>query len=45
MVVRANATSVSAIKEAVGMIDPPKMLGVVLNREQPELPPWLERLL
>jgi Mrp family chromosome partitioning ATPase len=45
MVVRANATSASAIKEAVRMIDPPKMLGVVLNREQPELPPWLQRLL
>jgi Mrp family chromosome partitioning ATPase len=45
MVVRANATSASTVKKAAAMIDSRKLLGIVLNQEEPELPPWLQRLL
>jgi len=45
MVVRANATSASEVTRAVGLIDSRKMLGVVLNQEQRDLPPWIKRWL
>jgi Mrp family chromosome partitioning ATPase len=44
MVVRANATKASALAKAVAMIDSHKLLGVVLNQEQEDLPRWLQRL-
>jgi len=45
MVVRANATRASAVAKAVEMIDSHKVLGVVLNQEQDDMPRWLQRLL
>jgi Mrp family chromosome partitioning ATPase len=45
MVVRANATPAPTVTKALEMINSRKLLGIVLNREQRELPRWLERLL
>jgi Mrp family chromosome partitioning ATPase len=45
LVVRANATRASTLSGAVEMIDSNKVLGVVLNQEQDDMPRWLERLL
>ncbi|MGD0766418.1 MAG: CpsD/CapB family tyrosine-protein kinase [Dehalococcoidia bacterium] len=45
MVVRANATSASTVMRAAAMIDSRKLLGIVLNQEESELPRWLQRLL
>jgi Mrp family chromosome partitioning ATPase len=44
LVVRANATKASAVGDAVKMIDSHKVLGVVLNQEQNDMPRWLQRL-
>jgi Mrp family chromosome partitioning ATPase len=45
VVVRANATRASTLARAVEMIDSNKVLGVVLNQEQDDMPRWLQRLL
>jgi Mrp family chromosome partitioning ATPase len=45
LVVRANSTTASEVATALGPVDREKLLGVVLNREQPDLPRWLQRLL
>lgn len=44
-VVRADATSARTVSQAVLSIDADRLLGVVLNQEQPELPSWLRRVL
>lgn len=45
LVVSAGSTKASAVTAALASIEREKLLGVVLNREQPDLPPWLRRLL
>ncbi len=45
VVVRANATRASTLARAVEMIDSNRVLGVVLNQEQDDMPRWLQRLL
>jgi Mrp family chromosome partitioning ATPase len=45
MVVRANATRAGEVAKALETIDSHKLVGVILNQEQDELPRWLQRLL
>lgn len=45
LVVKANSTTATQVAAALGLIDQEKLLGVVLNQQQPDLPQWLRRLL
>jgi Mrp family chromosome partitioning ATPase len=45
IVVRANVTKAPDVAKAVKVVEVEKLLGIVLNQEEEELPSWLERLL